>query len=108
MLPAAVRNSWSYFLAIFLAILECARLSWQSSAVVQHERVFAMTNESKSESAEQRLIARYFKPLATHPGAFGLSDDAAAIPPPAGCELLLTTAGVIGAAHFFPDHPPHT
>ena len=28
-------------------------------------------------SAEERLIARYFRPLATHPGALGLGDDAA-------------------------------
>ena len=67
-----------------------------------------MTDESKSESAEQRLIARYFKPLATHPGAFGLSDDAAAIAPPAGCDLVLKTDGVIAGVHFFPDDPPDT
>jgi hypothetical protein len=35
-------------------------------------------------SPEDRLIARFFKPLATHPGALGLSDDAAFLPPPAG------------------------
>src|SRR5262249_40960001 len=57
---------------------------------------------------EERLIARYFKPLATHPGAFGLADDAAAIAPPAGCDLVLKTDGVIGGVHFFPDDPPET
>src|SRR5262249_59456608 len=51
-------------------------------------------------------IARYFKPLATHPGAFGLTDDAAAIAPPAGCDLVLETDGVIAGVHFFPDDPP--
>jgi thiamine-monophosphate kinase len=61
-----------------------------------------------SESAEERLIARYFKPLATHPGAFGLVDDAAAIAPPAGCDLVLKTDGVIAGVHFFADDPPDT
>jgi thiamine-monophosphate kinase len=67
-----------------------------------------MTDETKPQSAEERLIARYFKPLATHPGAFGLSDDAAAIAPPAGCDLVLKTDGVIAGVHFFPDDPPDT
>jgi thiamine-monophosphate kinase len=57
-------------------------------------------------SAEERLIARYFRPLATHPGAFGLGDDAAVLTPPAGCDLVLTTDGVIAGVHFFPDDPP--
>jgi thiamine-monophosphate kinase len=67
-----------------------------------------MADESKAESAEQELIARYFKPLATHPGAFGLVDDAAAIAPPAGCDLVLKTDGVIAGVHFFPEDPPDT
>jgi thiamine-monophosphate kinase len=62
-----------------------------------------MTNEG---SAEDRLIARYFRPLATAPGAFGLIDDAAALTPPPGCDLVLTTDGVIAGVHFFPDDPP--
>jgi thiamine-monophosphate kinase len=57
-------------------------------------------------SAEERLIARYFGPLATHPGAFGLGDDAAILTPPPGCDLVLTTDGVIAGVHFFPDDPP--
>lgn len=62
---------------------------------------------SKStESAEDRLIARYFRPLATAPGAFGLLDDAAALTLPPGCDLVLTTDGVIAGVHFFPDDPP--
>jgi thiamine-monophosphate kinase len=59
-------------------------------------------------SAEDRLIARYFAPLATHPGAFGLIDDAAAIAPPPGCDLVVTTDGIIEGVHFFPDDPPDT
>src|SRR5258708_7476233 len=56
-------------------------------------------------SAEDRLIARYFKPLARHPGAFGLNDDAAAITPPAGHDLVLKTDGLIEGVHFFADDP---
>ena len=54
-------------------------------------------------SAEERLIARYFRPLATAPGAFGLEDDAAIVTPPPGCDLVLTTDGGIAGVHFFPD-----
>jgi thiamine-monophosphate kinase len=60
------------------------------------------------ESAEDRLIARHFRPLATTPGAFGLIDDAAALSPPPGCDIVLTTDGVIAGVHFFPDDPPDT
>ena len=56
-------------------------------------------------SAEERLIARHFRPLATAPGAFGLEDDAAIVTPPPGCDLVLTTDGVIAGVHFFPDDP---
>src|SRR5215468_7247529 len=62
--------------------------------------------QSQAEaSAEDRLIATYFRPIATHPGAFGLADDAAAIAPPPGCDLVLTADGVVSGVHFFPDDP---
>jgi thiamine-monophosphate kinase len=64
--------------------------------------------ESGQESGEDRLIAKYFRPIATHPGAFGLADDAAAIAPPPGCDLVLTTDGVISGVHFFPEDPADT
>jgi thiamine-monophosphate kinase len=60
------------------------------------------------ESAEDRLIARHFRPLATHPGALGLVDDAAVVALPPGHELVLKTDGVIAGVHFFPDDPPET
>jgi thiamine-monophosphate kinase len=60
---------------------------------------------ASSPSAEDDLIATYFRPIATHPGAFGLTDDAAAIAPPPGCDLVLKTDGVISGVHFFPDDP---
>src|ERR1700710_147562 len=57
------------------------------------------------ESAEDRLIARHFGPLATHPGALGLADDAAVVAVPPAHELVLTTDAVIAGVHFFPDDP---
>jgi thiamine-monophosphate kinase len=61
---------------------------------------------SNGPSAEDRLIARHFAPLALAPGAFGLTDDAAVISPPPGSDLVVTTDGVIAGVHFFPDDPP--
>jgi thiamine-monophosphate kinase len=56
-------------------------------------------------SGEDRLIARHFRPLAKHPGALGLADDAALLAPPPGCDLVLTTDGIIAGVHVFPDTP---
>ena len=55
--------------------------------------------------AEERLIARDWRPIATHPGALGLVDDAAVLSPPPGCDLVLKTDGVIAGVHFFPNDP---
>ena len=54
---------------------------------------------------EDQLIARYFAPLATSPGAYGLLDDAAAFEAPSG-DLVLTVDAVVAGVHFFPDDPP--
>jgi len=67
-----------------------------------------MSNDRAAQSGEDRLIARYFAPLAKHPGAFGLADDAAVLAPPAGCDLVLKTDGIVAGVHFFPDDPPDT
>src|SRR5262249_25264199 len=64
------------------------------------------THRSQSGSAEDRLIAKHFSPLATHPGALGLGDDAAVVAVPPGHDLVVTTDGVIEGVHFFPDDPP--
>jgi thiamine-monophosphate kinase len=56
-------------------------------------------------SAEDRLIARYFRPLASHPGALGLADDAAILVPPPGCDVVLKADAIIGGVHFFPEDP---
>ena len=59
----------------------------------------------RSESNEDLLIARYFRPFATHPGALRLIDDAAILAPPPGHELVVTTDAIVGGVHFFPDDP---
>ena len=61
---------------------------------------------TKAQSGEDRLISRYLKPIARHPGALGLTDDAALLAPPAGHELVLTADAIVGGVHFFPDDPP--
>jgi thiamine-monophosphate kinase len=58
-------------------------------------------------SAEDSLIARYFRPLATDPGAFDLTDDAAILGPSAD-ELIVTTDAIVEGVHFLPDDPPDT
>src|SRR5450759_2822585 len=58
-------------------------------------------------SGEDALIARYFRPLATDPGAFGLGDDAAILKAP-GDDVVVTTDAVVEGVHFRPDDPPDT
>jgi thiamine-monophosphate kinase len=67
-----------------------------------------MNSGIDTRSAEDRLIARHFQPLATHPGALGLSDDAAFITPPPGCDLVLKTDAIVGGVHFFAGDAAHT
>ena len=52
------------------------------------------------------LIARYFAPLAIAPGAFGLKDDAAAIPSRPGFDLIVTTDQIAEGTDFFKHDPP--
>src|SRR5690349_24226034 len=58
-------------------------------------------------SSEDNLIARYFRPLATDPGALGLIDDAAIIPS-TGHDLVVTVDAIVEGVHFLPDDPPDT
>ena len=58
-------------------------------------------------SGEDSLIARYFRPLATDPGAFRLDDDAAALKPD-GDDIVVTTDAIVEGVHFLPDDPPDT
>jgi thiamine-monophosphate kinase len=59
----------------------------------------------KPVSGEDWLIARYFRPLATDPGAFRLDDDAAALKP-SGDDIVVTTDTIVEGVHFLPDDPP--
>ena len=61
----------------------------------------------KPASGENALIARYFRPLATDPGAFHLDDDAAALKP-SGDDIVVTTDAIVEGVHFLPDDPPDT
>ena len=63
-----------------------------------------MTN---APSGEDSLIARYFKPLATDPGAFGLVDDAAIISAD-GDDIVVKTDAIVEGVHYLPSDPPDT
>ncbi|MCY1708933.1 thiamine-phosphate kinase [Pannonibacter sp. SL95] len=54
---------------------------------------------------EFALIKRYFAPLASDPGALGLTDDAATLTPSPGCELVLTKDLLAADVHFFAKDP---
>jgi thiamine-monophosphate kinase len=58
-------------------------------------------------SGEDSLIARYFRPIATDPGAFGLTDDAAVLKASSD-DLVVTTDAIVEGVHFLPDDPPDT
>src|SRR4051812_42807812 len=64
-------------------------------------------NELKMPSGEDALIARYFKPLATDPGAFNLVDDAAILKVSPD-DVVVTTDAIVEGVHFLPDDPPDT
>src|SRR5271163_989085 len=69
--------------------------------------VAEMTAPGAPASGEDSLIARYFMPLATDPGAFGLSDDAAVLKA-LGQDIIVTTDAIVEGVHFLPDDPPQT
>jgi thiamine-monophosphate kinase len=58
-------------------------------------------------SGEDDLIRRYFKPIATDPGALGLSDDAAVFKS-GGDDLVITTDAIVEGVHFLSHDPPET
>src|ERR1700730_13427181 len=61
--------------------------------------------DRKEPSAEDSLIARYFRPLATDPGAFDLGDDAAILHARAE-DIVVTTDAIVEGVHFLPEDPP--
>lgn len=66
-----------------------------------------MTSSKAPVSGEDALIARYFKPLATDPGAFNLVDDAAILKA-SGEDVVVKTDAIVEGVHFLPDDPPDT
>jgi thiamine-monophosphate kinase len=64
-----------------------------------------MTDRNKPASGEDSLIARYFRPLATDPGAFNLVDDAAILKG-SGDDIVVTTDAIVEGVHFLSDDPP--
>src|SRR5260370_39029903 len=66
-----------------------------------------MTSSNKPASGEDSLIARYFRPIATDPGAFDLGDDAAVLKAQ-GCEIVVTTDAIVEGVHFLDTDPPDT
>jgi thiamine-monophosphate kinase len=56
--------------------------------------------------SEFGLIAKYFRPLATHKGALALTDDACVLPQAAGWDTVVTTDALTAGVHFLPDDPP--
>jgi thiamine-monophosphate kinase len=63
--------------------------------------------DRSNQSGEDSLIARYFRPIATDPGAFNLDDDAAALGP-SGDDIVVTTDAIVEGVHFLADDPPDT
>jgi thiamine-monophosphate kinase len=66
-----------------------------------------MTDRQQNLSGEDSLIARYFRPLATDPGAFSLDDDAAILKA-TGDDIVVTTDAIVEGVHFLPADPPDT
>ncbi len=57
--------------------------------------------------SEFGLIAKHFAPLATHPGALALTDDACVLKQEAGRETVVTADALTAGVHFLPDDPPN-
>lgn len=56
---------------------------------------------------EEPIIQQFLAPLAAgYAGAFGLTDDCAAITPTPGHDLIVKTDPIAAGIHFLPDDPP--
>ena len=75
--------------------------------VARNDGSGVMMDRKESASGEDSLIARYFRPLATDPGAFDLGDDAAVLKA-LGDDIVVTTDAVVEGVHFLSDDPPET
>ena len=78
---------------------------WIRSAASSAPTSSAVADERAS--GEDSLIARYFKPIATDPGAFGLLDDAAVLKA-SGEDIVVTTDAIVEGVHYLASDPPDT
>ncbi len=58
------------------------------------------------QSGEDKLIARYFKPLATASGRLVSDRRRRILRAARGHEVVLKTDAIVGGVHFLPDDPP--
>src|SRR6201996_9263208 len=72
-----------------------------------NRQVHRQAGRPPGASGEDSLISRYFRPLATDPGAFNLDDDAAVLKA-LGEDVVVTTDAIVEGVHFLPDDPPDT
>lgn len=78
-----------------------------TTTLVLHIRSLRIDRQTLMPSGEDDLIARYFRPVATAPGALGLVDDAAVLQGQ-GDDLVVTTDAIVEGVHFLKDDPPDT
>src|ERR1700759_3695596 len=83
------------------------RCSTRSGASFAPRSLCAANGSDRMTSGEDSLIARYFGPIATDPGAFSLGDDAAVLNAP-GDDIVVTTDAIIEGVHFLSGDPPET
>src|SRR3984885_8420194 len=83
------------------------RLRASSAPANSSGLVADMSMSGAGASGEDSLIPRYFKPLATDPGAFGLTDDAAILKA-LGDDIVVTTDAIVEGVHFLSDDPADT
>jgi thiamine-monophosphate kinase len=62
-----------------------------------------MSEKRQPPSGEERIVSRFFRPIASSAGALGLMDDAALLSPPPGHDLVLTVDAIVENVHFFSD-----
>ena len=56
---------------------------------------------------EFAFIERLLRPLAAgYPGALDLTDDAALVDVPDGCQLVIAKDAMVEGVHYLPDDPP--
>ncbi len=69
--------------------------------------VVSSTQAPSTIISETELIQTFLAPLArSSAGAQNLSDDAACLTPPPGCDLVISTDPIIADVHFFSDDRP--